>query len=103
MAFSIGMVNALLYCYFGAMANDSYAKMRDGIFELKWYELPIEQQKYLILMGANMQRPLHYHGFGVLFANLETFTRVSAEDRVSLVYAVLTIFLKSFILVFFSN
>lgn len=67
------------------MANDSYAKMSDSIFELNWHELPIEQQKYFleyfVLMGANMQRLLHYHGFGVLYANLETFTRVSTENQ----------------------
>lgn len=72
----IGISNALLYCYFGKIATESYEKMHDYLFKLKWYKLPIATQKYFILMAANMQKPLCYHGFGVLYLNLETFTRV---------------------------
>lgn len=89
LAFSVGMLNALLYCYFGAMANESYGKMYDCIFELNWYEFPIEQQKYFNLMAANMQRPLHYHGFGVLYLNLDIFTRVRANFHFSFCFTLI--------------
>lgn len=62
--FAISMT-PFLYCYFGKSATDSY-----------WQKLPIELQKYLILMIANMQRPLYYHGFGIAVLDLETFIKV---------------------------
>lgn len=80
-AFAIGMINALVYCYFGEMAIGSHEKMHDSVFDLKWYQLPIAIQKYLILMAGNMQRPLHYHGFGILDLNLKTFNQVRANSR----------------------
>lgn len=73
--FAISMT-PFLYCYFGKSATDSYAKMADRLFESDWQKLPIELQKYLILMIANMQRPLYYHGFGIAALDLETFIKV---------------------------
>lgn len=79
--FLFGISNAFFYCYFGKISTESYEKMRDCLFDLKWHELPIATQKYFILMAANMQRPLRYHGFTVLDLNLETFTRVGANSN----------------------
>lgn len=45
-----GVLNALVYCYFGSKATESYADMGDRIFDLDWYKLPIDKQKYFILM-----------------------------------------------------
>lgn len=73
---SAGTLNVLVYCYFGNMATESYANMSDCLFNLNWHELPLKLQKYLIVMATNMQRPLYYHGFGVLYLNLPTFTSV---------------------------
>lgn len=71
------MSNLLLYCYFGKLASESYEKMCDCIFfKLNWYEFPIELQKYVIVMIANMQKPINYHGFGIINLDLETFARV---------------------------
>lgn len=80
-ALSVGLLNVLIYCYFGSKSTESYEKMGDRIFDLKWYELPIQKQKYFILMAANMQKPLRYHGFGVLSLNLETFVQVRATTN----------------------
>ena len=85
-AFSIGLVNALLYCYFGTMTSESYAKMGNHLFELNWFELPIKQQKYFIVMGANMQRPSQYLGFGVMIVDLETFVGVNFQKLQFLLY-----------------
>lgn len=82
---SVGFLNALVYCYFGSKATESFEKMGDLIFELKWYELPIQKQKYFILMAANMRKPLHYHGFGVFLLNLDTFVQVRATSNYLLV------------------
>lgn len=74
----VGTSNLLMYCYLSKLATDSYAKMSDCVYnKITWYELPIGLQKYFVLMIQNMQQPLNYHGFGVIYLNLETFTKVS--------------------------
>lgn len=80
------------YCYFGKVATDSFQNMADCIYEMNWHELPIEQQKYFILMIANTQKPLYYHGFNVTL-NLETFCQVSNFVKFHTVsYKLLTVF-----------
>lgn len=73
---SVGMTNLFIYCYFGKLATDTYKKMSDCVFEMNWPELPNDLQKYIILMVRNMQKPLYYHGFGIVNLDLETFTKV---------------------------
>lgn len=80
MVLSIPIVMAVLfgYCYFGFLATESFGKMSDCIYnDIDWQKIPIELKKYIILMIANMQRPLYYHGFNVVTLELNTFCRVS--------------------------
>lgn len=78
--FSVGLVNLLIYCYLGKSATESHGKMSDCIYyNIKWYKLSIELQKHFILMIKNMQKPIYYHGFGVIYLNLETFTKASVN------------------------
>lgn len=80
-AVSTGISSLLINCYFGKMATESYVRMVDCVCnKIKWYELPIRLQKYFILMIENMQKPLYYHGFGVIYLKLETFTNVSVNS-----------------------
>lgn len=67
----VGIANLFIYCYLGKLSTESYAKMADCVYNI------IGLQKHYILMIANMQKPLYYHGFGVIYLELETFTRVS--------------------------
>lgn len=71
-----GSANLYVFCNFGKLATDSYAKMAICLYESNWRLLPVELQKYIILMIINMQIPLRYHGFGVAVMDLETFTKV---------------------------
>lgn len=64
------------YCYFGKIATDSLEGMADCLFESNWHELPIELQKYFLIMIGNAQRKLHYHGFGIVRLDLEAFSKV---------------------------
>lgn len=68
--------NPFLYCYFGKMTTECYINMADRLYESNWQQLPIDMQKYFILLLANMHKPLYYHGFGILILNLETFQSV---------------------------
>lgn len=62
------------------MTTDCYANMADRLFESHWQQLPIDLQKYFILIIGNMHKPLYYHGSGVLILNLETFRDVSIVE-----------------------
>lgn len=57
-------------------ATTSFENMIDSVGELNWYRLPIRLQKHLIIIIGDMQIPLYYDGFGVLYLNLETFSKV---------------------------
>lgn len=63
---SLGLFYLFLFCYFGKLATESFEKMADYAYEINWHELPIEQKKYFILIIANTQKPLLYHGFSVV-------------------------------------
>lgn len=76
-ATSVGASNLFLYCYFGQSSNGQYLSISDSYYNSNWPKLPSEQQKFFIIMIANAQRPLRYHGFGLAFLDLNTFLKVS--------------------------
>lgn len=51
--------------------------MADCLFESNWQGLPVDLQKYVILMIKQSQEPLFYHGSGIAVLDLETFSSVS--------------------------
>lgn len=65
-----------LYCHFGVMASDSFSKYADCLYKMPWYELPINYQKYYLLMIQNSQMTLGFNGLGLVPINLETYTKV---------------------------
>lgn len=73
---SISSSNLFLYCYNGQLASDRYLAMANILFESKWYCLPLEMQKYFLLMIGNAQQNLYYHGFDLARLNLQTYCQV---------------------------
>lgn len=91
---SSSMLIMFFYCYFGKLATLNFEKMTDVVFEMNWLDLPVELQKYFILMIANMQKPLYYYGGGIVILDLSTFVNV----RVTMHFALLVqIKMKCFI------
>lgn len=76
----VATANLFLYCFFGAMATESYEQMAECLYKSKWYERPTHLQKYFIIMIGNMQRPLCYHGFGLAILNLQTYSTVNSFE-----------------------
>lgn len=76
-ALFVGLSNLLFYCFFGKFATQSFEKIIKCFYEFNWMHLQNDQQKYVIIMIANAQKPVFYHGFGIVTLNLETFTKVS--------------------------
>lgn len=71
------MAPLFLYCYYGKLASESSAKFADCVYDLDWQKLPTKLQKYVIVMIANMQRPIYYNGFRFVDLDLSTFITVS--------------------------
>lgn len=76
MALLVGTTNLFFWCFFGKLTSESYARIADYLYESNWQDLPVELRKYFILLIANAQRPIFYHGFGIAVLNLETFCKV---------------------------
>lgn len=76
-AFLAAVSNLFAYCFCGKMATDSYSNMAECLYESNWHKLELKYQKYIIIMIANAQKPIYYHGFGIAVLNLETFNKVS--------------------------
>lgn len=72
----IGISNLFVYCYYGKMATDSFCSMSDSLYEANWHDMPMELQRYIILMIANSQKAIHYHGFRMASLDLVTFSKV---------------------------
>lgn len=76
MTCSLGVLNLFLYCFFSKLAAESFEKFAECLYECEWHGLPNDLLKYFMVMIANTQKPMFYHGFGVAILNLETFSKV---------------------------
>lgn len=65
-----------LFCFFGKIATDSYQKLSVSLYQSDWINSPIELQKYMILIMQNSQQPHIYHGFRIVYLDLETYVKV---------------------------
>lgn len=76
--YSVGhhVLHLFVLCYFGKVATSSFQNLSDVLYASDWTELSVEQQKYLVLMMSNAQKPMHYNGFGVVVLDLRTFINV---------------------------
>lgn len=71
--------NLFFYCFFGQLAHESYMNLSDCFYNSKWPHLAPDLQKIFVVLIAIAQRPLFYHGFGIIHLNLNSFNRVSEE------------------------
>lgn len=76
---SVSALNLYVFCYFGKMSTEQFEKMADCLYHSSWYLLSNQMQKFVILMIANAQIPIHYHGFKIAVLNLELFCKVSYQ------------------------
>lgn len=76
-AITLGASDLYLYCNYGKLASHSFEIMANTVYESNWIELSNDLKKYVVLMIAIGQKPMQYHGFGIIVLNMETFTRVS--------------------------
>lgn len=76
---SSGLANLFAYCYFGNDATDYFLTFGDLLYDTKWIDMPNDLKMFLTMMMRNAQVPLHYHGMGIVYTNLQTFSNVSGR------------------------
>lgn len=77
----VGTANLYLYCFFGKVATDSFEEMAQCAYDSNWPDIHVDLQKYFVLLIAESQCPIYYHGFQIAFLNLETFLRVKLKTK----------------------
>lgn len=75
------LLSLFVYCYYGNQASDCLEEIATLLYFFKWYRENVKLQKFISILMANAQRPRHYHGFGVIFLTLDTFTNVGALEH----------------------
>lgn len=73
----VALSNPFYFCYSGKQSTESYMQMGDCAYDIAWYNLPVELEKFIILLIANTQEPLYYRGLNVVTLDLETFSIVA--------------------------
>lgn len=68
--------NIFLYCFVGSLTTSIFWGNADIAYESLWYKLPIDLQKYLLLLLVDAQRPIIFHGFGIINLDLIFFMKV---------------------------
>lgn len=74
-AVMIWLILFFLLCDYGGRATNQFTSLGDSCFKMSWYHLPANQQKYLVLMIANAERPVYLEGF-VIQCTREIFKKV---------------------------
>lgn len=77
---SVAVINpswVFLHCFLGKLVTDRYDELSIHLFQSEWYNLPVDLQKYFILMIQNTQIPMEFDGLGIYVLDLEAFATVS--------------------------
>lgn len=64
------------FCYFANLVTDRVSMLSDSVYDLNWFDQPMEMQKYIILMMARSQERVYFSGFGLISCSMEIFGKV---------------------------
>lgn len=73
-------VNFIL-CNYADKLTQEASEVGDAIYNTAWYEMPIEQQKMLLLPIARSQKLIRLTGFGIYTYSLENFARILLRSQ----------------------
>lgn len=63
-------------CYLSESVTANLTRVGDIFFDFPWYQLPIQQQKLIIMPIQRSNRPFYFDGFGLVDCSLQTFLSV---------------------------
>lgn len=68
-----------LHCQFGTWLTEKIDNTGFAAYGSNWYELPIETQKYILMIVMRSQEDLNFTGLGMTYCTIETLGKVSIE------------------------
>lgn len=66
-----------LFCDFGDKVTDQFSGSSVKIYNVLWYQYPVDQQKHFILMILDANKPVYIQGFFVQ-STRESFKKVKS-------------------------
>lgn len=66
-----------LFCFVGTLVLSETQRVGDTVYDLRWYEYALAEQRMFVLMLARNAREMGFDAFGYFKCNLETFKYVS--------------------------
>lgn len=72
----ISFVFVSLFCELGELISEQYEKVDLQLFECKWYRFPIQIQRELVIVIANVQQPVYIYGYGNVLCTRDTLKEV---------------------------
>lgn len=69
-----------LCCRYATFTVDRISSLGDVVYDLNWYEYPIELRKYFVLIIARSHTPIEFTGLGLIYCTLYSFGRVSLRN-----------------------
>lgn len=78
LCFVTSLIWPYFFCYFATFASDRVSSIGNIAYTSNWYEYPQPLRRYIILIVALSQQPIHFSGLGIIRCTLETFGGVSS-------------------------
>lgn len=76
----LSTLNAFLFCFFATKTSHDLRMMAARVYAAKWYQMEIARQKENIMMIIFAQFERNLDGLGIIYCNLETFSRVNLRE-----------------------
>lgn len=68
-----------IFCYLATRATTAMTTIPRYVYDVNWYEYPLELREYCQIVLMRSQQPFYFTGFKVIKCTLETFTKVLNE------------------------
>lgn len=79
-AISFFCVTPYLLCYFATKITINAESVSLCIWNSNWYKYPVKYQIYCKLILMRAQRPVYFHGFKMITAEMETLLKVKDDS-----------------------
>ncbi|GAB0095679.1 hypothetical protein DMENIID0001_110840 [Sergentomyia squamirostris] len=76
MAAFTSITQLFVLCFFGQIVKSRTQVIAGAFYMTKWYEMPLKEQKNLIIAMAVSQRPVNLEAGGIMDLTYETFASI---------------------------
>lgn len=77
----VSMIPFFLFCHFGGNITSRFEDIGDAIYQLEWYELPLDMQRDLKLIIVLSQKRIFMRGYGDIRTTHSVFNKVRLLNK----------------------